>query len=62
MCERVPPVPRVRPQVFREREALIQTKTEGIDLTCFATSIWDETLYTVRWRGHPCALRQFAAL
>lgn len=36
-------------QVFRERERLIRSKTDGVDFTCFATSIWDETLYTVRF-------------
>lgn len=34
--------------MFKERERIIRAKSEGVDVTCFATSIWDETLYTVR--------------
>lgn len=35
-------------QVFRDRASLVQSCSRGADVTCFRTSIWDETLYKVR--------------
>jgi Ras-related GTP-binding protein A/B len=34
--------------VFRERELELRRRSSPIDITCFRTSIWDETLYKVR--------------
>lgn len=34
-----------RDQVFREREAELRRRSNPIDIQCFRTSIWDETLY-----------------
>jgi Ras-related GTP-binding protein A/B len=34
-----------REQEFNERVALVQSKSEHFTMQCFATSIWDETLY-----------------
>lgn len=38
----------LRDRLFREREAVFKERSLGMDITCFATSIWDETLYKVR--------------
>lgn len=38
----------LRDRLFREREAIFKERSLGMDITCFATSIWDETLYKVR--------------
>jgi hypothetical protein len=43
-----PPTPHARvshPQVFAEREAELKRRSLPLEITCFATSIWDETLY-----------------
>lgn len=37
----------LRDRLFREREAIMKEKSAGMEVTCFATSIWDETLYKV---------------
>ena len=34
-----------RDRAFKERSALIQSRSEQFKMKCFATSIWDETLY-----------------
>lgn len=34
-------------QVFKEREAELRRRSNPMDITCFRTSIWDETLYKV---------------
>ncbi|EGX51443.1 hypothetical protein AOL_s00054g142 [Orbilia oligospora ATCC 24927] len=34
-----------RDAAFQERSALLRKKSLGMEITCFATSIWDETLY-----------------
>lgn len=34
-----------REKVFRERVAMIRARSLGTPVTCFKTSIWDETLY-----------------
>jgi len=34
-----------RERVFLEREAELRRRSNPIDITCFKTSIWDETLY-----------------
>lgn len=36
-------------QVFSERVAMIKARSRGANVTCFKTSIWDETLYKVGW-------------
>lgn len=38
----------LRDRLFRERETIFKERSLGMDITCFATSIWDETLYKVR--------------
>ena len=38
----------LRDRLFKEREAIMKEKSAGMEITCFATSIWDETLYKVR--------------
>lgn len=35
----------VRELAFRERAHILQTRSQQFKMTCFATSIWDETLY-----------------
>jgi Gtr1/RagA G protein conserved region len=37
-----------RKELYATRAAELQKKSEGKKITCFATSIWDETLYRVR--------------
>lgn len=32
-------------QIFQEREAELKRRSIPLDITCFRTSIWDETLY-----------------
>jgi hypothetical protein len=39
-------------QVYKEREAELRRRSNPMDITCFRTSIWDETLYKVR--SLPC--------
>lgn len=34
-----------REAAFQERSGILRKKSEGMEITCFATSIWDETLY-----------------
>ena len=34
-----------RAAVFEERKKLVRSRSAGMDAKCFATSIWDETLY-----------------
>ena len=34
--------------IFREREIELKRRSLPLDITCFRTSIWDETLYKVR--------------
>lgn len=34
-------------QVFMEREAELRVRSKPVNITCFKTSIWDETLYKV---------------
>jgi len=34
-----------REEVFREREEELRVRSKPLDITCFKTSIWDETLY-----------------
>ena len=34
-----------RDTVFEERAKLIKAHSQGLDVSCFKTSIWDETLY-----------------
>ena len=34
-----------RERAFGERSALIQSRSQQFKMRCFATSIWDETLY-----------------
>ncbi len=34
-------------QIFKEREEDLKRLSKPLDCTCFATSIWDETLYKV---------------
>jgi Ras-related GTP-binding protein A/B len=36
-----------RDVIFREREAELKRRSLPLDITCFRTSIWDETLYKV---------------
>lgn len=36
-----------RDSIFREREAELKRRSLPLDITCFRTSIWDETLYKV---------------
>jgi hypothetical protein len=36
-----------RDQVFKERSDLIRSRSFGMDVVTFRTSIWDETLYKV---------------
>lgn len=36
-----------RDMVFIEREAELKRRSIPLDITCFRTSIWDETLYKV---------------
>ena len=35
-------------QIIREREEDLKRLSRPLDCTCFATSIWDETLYKVQ--------------
>lgn len=35
----------MRSRLFAEREVTLQKKAKGMSCVCFATSIWDETLY-----------------
>ena len=37
-------------QIFREREEDLKRLSKPLECTCFATSIWDETLYKVTWK------------
>ena len=39
------------PQVFAERVAMIKARSHDMPVTCFKTSIWDESLYKVRHRA-----------
>ena len=39
--------------MFAEKEAQLKSMTEGMDTTCFKTSIWDETLYKVSGLTRP---------
>ncbi len=42
-----PKTPATHAKVFREREAELRRRSNPMDITCFRTSIWDETLYKV---------------
>ena len=35
----------LRDEVYKERSAYLQAHSQGLSITCIATSIWDETLY-----------------
>ncbi|KAL7275174.1 GTP-binding protein gtr1 [Rhizina undulata] len=35
----------LRERLFAERKAVLLERSRGMDITCYATSIWDETLY-----------------
>ena len=39
-----------RLQIFEERAAELQAIANGLHVTAFGTSIWDETLYKARFR------------
>ena len=38
-----------RDQIFTEREVELKRRSLPLDITCFRTSIWDETLYKVNF-------------
>lgn len=38
----------VRQQIFEERAQILTSMADQMQITCFGTSIWDETLYKVR--------------
>lgn len=40
-------------QMFRDREEDLKKCSRPLKCICFRTSIWDETLYKVRWKNLP---------
>jgi len=45
-----------------ERESELRRRSIPLDITCFRTSIWDETLYKVRRNITECRARAVAFL
>ena len=43
-----------REATFLAKEAELRQAAEPLDITCFRTSIWDETLYKAWYRSYPC--------
>lgn len=46
----------MRERLFLERSAVLRERSRGMDIVCYPTSIWDETLYKVSPLSPPLPL------